>query len=84
MSTSELKKLTSALRKEFGGKIRHEKIGSGGRCRFEVISSNFSKMSQLGRQDAVWKVVDDAIPRAASLDISLILTYSPGELAGTH
>jgi stress-induced morphogen len=84
MTTTELKKLTSALRKTFGGKVHHEKIGSGGRYRLEVISPKFSRMSPLRRQDAVWDIVDKAIKPASSLDISLILTHSPGELAETH
>jgi stress-induced morphogen len=84
MSESERKKLVASLKKEFRGTVHSEKVGPKGRFRLEVISPKFKKMTQLQRQDAVWDVVNDALSREATLDVSLILTYSPAELAGAR
>ena len=84
MTGIELKKLTIALHKKFGAEVRHEKVNGKGRYRLEVISPKFTRMAQLRRQDAVWAVVDKVLPREATLDISLILTYSPAELAAAN
>jgi stress-induced morphogen len=81
MSENERKKLVASLQKKFAATVRFEKVNSKGRLRFEMVSPKFTKMSQLQRQDSVWAVVDQVLPRSAILDISLILTYSPGELA---
>jgi hypothetical protein len=37
-------------------------------------------MPHLRRQDQAWKVVDRVLPREATLDVSLILTYDPADL----
>jgi acid stress-induced BolA-like protein IbaG/YrbA len=84
MSASDLKKLTASLRKKFGGEVGYERINSKGRYRLEIISPKFAKMTQLQRQDSVWAVVDQVLSRQATLGISMILTYSPAELAATR
>jgi stress-induced morphogen len=84
MSVRELKKLVTAIKKKFPGEVRVEKINSKGRVRLEVTSQKFTRMTQLQRQDSVWEVVDHVLSREAILDISLILTHSPAELAGAR
>lgn len=86
MSEGERKKLVALLKKRFEATVRSEKVNSEGRFRLEVISPKFTKMGQLQRQDSVWAVVDEAVvdqilSRESVLDISLIITYSPAELA---
>jgi acid stress-induced BolA-like protein IbaG/YrbA len=84
MNPSELKKLVAAIKKKFPGEVRVEKVNSKGRVRLEVISQKFTRMSQLKRQDTVWELVDQVLSREAILDVSLILTHSPAELAGAR
>jgi stress-induced morphogen len=81
MKSAELKKLVGAIKKKFKGKVRSEKVDKAGRYRLEVVAPGFGKLTQLQRQDQVWEVVDEVLSREATLDISLILTYSPAELA---
>jgi hypothetical protein len=45
------------------------------------MSPQFERMEQLRRQDLIWDVVDQTLPREATLDISLILAFAPSELA---
>jgi acid stress-induced BolA-like protein IbaG/YrbA len=82
MTSTQVKALSSALRKKFAGKVQAERINGRGRYRFAVVSPRFNRMAHLKRQDAIWKVVDAILPREAILDISLILAYAPKELSG--
>ena len=81
MTRYRVKQLSEALRQRFNAEVEVERVGEGGRYRFAVIAPRFGKMTQLQRQDAVWEVVDAILPREATLDISLILTYAPRDLA---
>jgi len=79
MTPTQVETLRTALAREFEAEVEAEKIAPK-RYRFVVISPRFLRMSQLDRQDQVWRVVDDVLPREAALDISLILVYAPSEL----
>ncbi|MCC6681147.1 MAG: hypothetical protein IT445_09645 [Phycisphaeraceae bacterium] len=80
MTSQNVDKLIDALKKTFEASVDAENVGANGRYRFVVVSPGFKDMPQLDRQDAIWKVVGDVLPRDVILDISLILAYSPEEL----
>jgi hypothetical protein len=80
MTSTQVNALKNALQKEFGGEVDAERINVKGRYRLSVISPKFEKMGHLNRQDAIWKVVDATLPRAATLDVSLVLAYAPSDL----
>lgn len=81
MTRQQAKHLAQALKKKFGGKVDFEAVNGQGRYRFAITSMRFEKKRQLERQDAVWKVVDEALPREAALDVSMILAFAPADLA---
>ena len=81
MTQEDADRLAAALRERFRAEVDVERIGDRLRYRFAAVSPDFAQMPQLERQDAVWNVVDATLPREASLDVSLILTFAPGELA---
>jgi len=81
MTQKQVDQLTRALRQQFKGRVEAEKIvGRSGRYRFAVKSEKFAAMTQLQRQDAVWKIADKVLPPEATLGISLILTFAPKDL----
>jgi len=80
MTKPQARKIASMLEKQFGAKVEYEKLVDSKQYRFAVVAPRFARMTQLGRQDAVWAAVDKEIPREIVIDISLILTYSPKEL----
>jgi len=81
MTQTAKQKLVDAFRDSFGGQVDAEDINGRGRYRFEIVSSAFSGVAQLTRQDQAWEVVDRTLSRAESADISLILTYDPADLS---
>lgn len=81
MTQDDADHLAAALRNRFRADVDVERISDRMRYRFAVVSPDFAQMSQLQRQDAVWNVVDATLSREATLDVSLILTFAPGELA---
>ena len=81
MTQDQVDILSKALRDRLGVEVDAEPVGSRLRYRFAVIAPAFTQMTQLRRQDAVWEIVDATLPREATLDVSLILTFAPGELA---
>ncbi|HEY4330431.1 MAG TPA: hypothetical protein VGN88_11900 [Phycisphaerae bacterium] len=81
MTKHQTKLLAQALKKAFHGQVEAESINGHGRYRFTVTSKAFAKMPQLRRQDAIWKIVDQTLPRDAVLDISIILAFDPADLA---
>ena len=80
MTKTQANTLVRALVKRFGGKAEFEPINGRGRYRFAITSKRFSKVPQLKRQDQVWEVVDEVLPRDAILDVSLILAFDPADL----
>jgi acid stress-induced BolA-like protein IbaG/YrbA len=84
MTQEQVDSLAAALRERFNADVDAERVGERMRYRFAVVSPEFTPMTQLQRQDAVWAVVDSTLPREATLDVSLILTFAPGELAGVN
>lgn len=81
MTKNQANLLAKALKKQFGGKTEFEPVNTEGRYRFAITSRQFNAMPQLKRQDEVWKIVDQVLPREASLDISTILAFAPADLA---
>ena len=81
MTKQEADVLADALRRRFNADVEVRPVNGNGRYRFAIVSQGFQQMSQLQRQDAVWEVVDATLPRAATVDVSLILAFSPTELA---
>jgi stress-induced morphogen len=81
MTRKQADMLAQSLRRKFGGETEFEAVNKQGRYRFAIVSKRFNKMSQLKRQDEVWKIVDQVLPRGASMDISTILAYAPADLA---
>lgn len=84
MTQDQADSLADALRHRFHADVDGERVGERSRYRFVVVSSEFGLMTQLQRQDAVWEVVDATLPREATLDVSLILTFAPAELTGAR
>jgi hypothetical protein len=72
--------LVDALKAEFGGEAEAERVTRDGRYRFEVTSPRFDAVPQLQRQDMAWRVVDRVLSREETLDITLVITYSPRDL----
>lgn len=84
MTSNDRDKLTDALKRAFEARdVEAEPVGPNGRYRFAVVSPRFGAMTQLDRQDATWAVVDEILPREATLDVSLILAFAPEELEPT-
>ncbi len=81
MTKTEAQSLKLALEKQFGGQAEFEPVSRPGRYRFAVRSKKFGKMSHMKRQDEAWKIVDRVLERDAALDISLILTFAPQDMA---
>lgn len=81
MTQEQADSLAEAFRRQFQAEVEVEQVGDRMRYRFGVVSPQFASMSQLQRQDAVWRIVDATLPREATLDVSLILTFAPAELA---
>ena len=80
MTRQQVDHLKSRLESSFSAEVDVESVGKG-RYRLAVVSPRFNRMSHLKRQDVVWKVVDESLNRNAVMGISLILTFSPRELA---
>ncbi len=83
MTSQERDGLVEALKQRFAAQVDFELVGDNGRYRFAVVSPQFDGMPHLARQDAIWLVVDEVLSREASIDVSLILAYSPADLAAT-
>ena len=80
MTRHQVKQLSDALKKRFGGKVDFEAVNGKGRYRFAVTTKRFDDVPHLKRQDAIWEVVDEVLSREAKLGISLILAYAPKDL----
>jgi hypothetical protein len=81
MTRARADALVAALVARFGGEAEAEQVNQNGRYRFAIVSPQFNSMPHLRRQDEAWKVVDEVLSREETLDVSLILTYAPGDLA---
>lgn len=79
MSDEQVAQLSAAFREAFGGEVEVEPVGRPGRFRFAISSPNFEPMTQLARQDALWRIVDRILPRDATLDVAMILAFAPSE-----
>ena len=79
MTRTQARSLARAFLKKFGGKAEFETIAPG-RYRFAVVSKKFNDMSHFKRQDQAWELVDELLPREATLDVSSILLFAPKDL----
>jgi acid stress-induced BolA-like protein IbaG/YrbA len=79
MTNEQKDNLVREFQKEFG-EVEVEPVNGSGRYRFTVVSDRFQGMGHLQRQDVLWAVADRAVPREATLDISIILAFTPAEL----
>jgi hypothetical protein len=84
MTEQQATDIANALRNAFNGDVEVEKVNPAGRYRFAVVSDRFENVSHLRRQDQIWEVVDQTLPRDLKLDISLILAFTRNELAATE
>ena len=85
MRTIELplpvKKATDALRERLHATVDAEPVGTANRYRLGVMSTQFSGMPHMRRQDLVWEIVDSVLDREESLMLTVILALSPEELS---
>ncbi len=71
--------LENALRRELpGAQVSSEHV-RGNRYRFEVLWDHFSGVGHPERQQRVWSIAEDVVPRQDLLDVGMILTISPDE-----
>lgn len=78
-----IQKAVAALQRELAATVEVEKVSDVPRYRLGVVSQRFDGMSPLDRQDLVWNVVDGALDRREAMLLSVILAYSPTELASS-
>ena len=83
MTRDNAESLAEALRKTFEADVEMELVNPSGRYRFAVVSPRFQEMTQLARQDEIWRLVDETMSREATLDITLILAFAPDERVDT-
>jgi hypothetical protein len=50
--------------------------------RVTLVAKGFEKLWTTERQDLVWRILNQSFNREEQLQISMIITLSPGELAG--
>lgn len=79
MTQANADALAAALAARFPGEVELEQVAPG-RFRFSIVSSAFSGISPLARQDLAWDVVDRTLSSDETTDISLVITLSPEEL----
>jgi len=79
MKDQDVRRLKEELEKRLKADVEFEKVAKG-RFRFSVVSPIFKRKTQMARQDRVWEIVDEVLTRDTSLDVSLILTFTPNEL----
>jgi stress-induced morphogen len=71
--------LTDALQKQYGPDVQAQHV-SGSRYRFEVISKKFVGKRHPDRQRALWKIVDQVVPKEHILDVAMIMAVATDEL----
>ena len=81
MTQEQVDALSRAFRERLEAQVDVEPVNGHGRYRFAVVSPRFREMNHLQRQDAVWQLADETLPREVTIDISLILAFAPEELA---
>jgi acid stress-induced BolA-like protein IbaG/YrbA len=82
MTPQDAEDVATLLEQSFvGGGVDLESVNGNGRYQFAIVSPQFSNMPQLDRQDAVWDAIRGKISQSVSIDILMILAFSPEELA---
>ena len=73
--------LRAALQRELrGAQVQAEQI-RGNRYRFEVLWERFSGVGHPERQKRVWAIAERVVPGPRLLDVGMILTLAPEEIA---
>jgi acid stress-induced BolA-like protein IbaG/YrbA len=62
-----------------GSAISHEQVRRD-RYRFIVISDEFGKMDHPERQQLVWKVAEEVVPKSDIWNVAMIITMAPAEV----
>jgi len=79
MTDVQLQELLDELKRRFHAQVEAEQV-SPGRFRLGVVSPQFAGVPGLRRQDRIWEAIDEMLDREQTLDISLVLAYSPDEI----
>jgi acid stress-induced BolA-like protein IbaG/YrbA len=78
-----VERIRVAIEKGLPGAIIDDmaEVRAGGRVGGAVIWSEFRGIEQIERQEKLWAVLGEALSREEQLQISLIITLTPDELA---
>ena len=79
MTKKAVQKLIDQLSRRFQAQVEAEQV-SPGRFRINMVSPQFAGVTPLKRQDKVWDVLDQLLDRESTLDISIVLAFSPDEV----
>jgi hypothetical protein len=63
-----------------GAAVTHEQVRRD-RYRFIVVSDEFEKMDHPERQQLVWNIAEEVVPRANIWNVAMIITMAPAEVA---
>ena len=81
MTSEQADQLVASIRARFLGDVEAEPDEDNrNRYQFWVFSPQFAGMSHLERQDELWKIVEQVLPREEQLDVAMIWTFAPGEI----
>jgi stress-induced morphogen len=80
---SVMERVTSTLTEKlkFSAEELHLESTSSGAVGGHIVSPRFKGMSQLDRQDLLWRVLEKELPADVAVRIVAILTVTPEEIA---
>jgi stress-induced morphogen len=81
MTCEKAELVASMLERRFNADVDLEPVNSNGRYQFALVSPAFSQMTQLDRQDEVWSALRSEISDDISIDVLMVLAFSPEEFA---
>ena len=62
-----------------GAAVTHEQVRRD-RHRFIVVSDEFEKMDHPERQQLVWKIAEEVVPKSDIWNVAMIITMAPPEV----
>ena len=72
--------LEAALQSQLpGAAVTHEQVRRE-RYRFIVVSEEFGRMDHPERQQLVWKIAEEVVPKADLWNVAMIITMAPAEV----